>query len=718
MRRRLLLALPLAALLGLLLGPALARENRALIVGVSTYPGLEERFWLQGPANDARLILEFLTTAAPARFRRDNIILLADGVEGADDLPTLGAIRAAFARLIDSAAEGDFVYLHFSGHGSLAPERVPGSEPSGYDQIFLPMDVGSWNNTVGMVENALVDDEIGVLIAALTARGAHVFAVFDACHSDTLTRALPTGEERRSRQLAPEALGIPEAALEGRARALPPPGAGGAAAARPDPRARPAPPIDASEAPAERGSLVAFYAAQTTEVAEELRMPPGKLGRKPHGIFTFTLLGVLAEYPDATYAQVAQEVLRRYAVQNLTRTTPMFEGALEQAVFGSGRGGRVAQWPAEVAGDALRLPAGRLHGLAEGTLLAILPSAAAGLEAALGYAEVVAADSFSAAARPVAHAGLPAPGLAALPRGLYLRRTEAALDFGLSVALPAGTEGPAAAMRAAAALLEADGFLGPRIRFVEAGEAADIMLDVIPDSDMPDAIWMLPGAGSLDAGAAPFTPRVRTADRSIEALAEAVGGNLTRMATAINLMRIGASAIGAGGVAEGVQVELMTRAGPGGALEPVPPGSVPRLIPGDEVWARLTNRLRIPVDVNVLHIGSDYAITHFVAVRLQPGESIPQGLFGIGDSAYGRDRVVVVISPARPQTAVESLAFLAQGPVEAVRALGGPSPLQALLSEAGYGSTTRAAVPLGASPEPEGPAPAILQFDIDTAPAP
>lgn len=702
--RRLLAGLSLAALLT---APALARENHALLVGVSEYPALSERYWLKGPANDVQLIAAYLTRAAPVPFDPANVILLADGVEGAE-APTLAAIRAAFATLVDRVQPGDFVYLHFSGHGTQAPERVAGSELNGMDQLFLPMDIGPWNDTFGAVENALVDDEIGVWLAALTARGAHVWAVFDACHSASATRGLES-EEVRSRQLPPEALGIPE--VEPAAtRSL-----GGPAAA--DPRTRP----DAPLAPAERapgaGSLVAFFAAQTSEVTPEQNMPPGKLGRKPHGVFTYTLFEVLAEYPGITYAQLAQEVLRRYAVKNLARTTPMFEGDLDQVVFGGEGGGRVAQWPAERAGEEITIPAGALHGLTEGAVLALLPAAAASMDAVLGYAEVVALDTFTATLRPVAHAGREAPAARDLPRGVYVRQIEASLDFSLTVALPEGAGPEAALMREAAALLVEDGLMGPRVRFVEAGEAADVRLAVIGASPRPDAIWMLPGAGLVDADGLASVPSVGTAGRSAVELAEIMAENLTRMARALNLLKLGASVAGPGGVDAGVEVELLLGPGGSGTLAALDTAGVPRLVPGDVVYARIRNGLDIAVDVNVLYIGSDYSITHMWAGQLLPGDELRrQGLFRVTDEAFGRDRVVVILTPARRQGTVENLAFLQQTAVELTRGTAGAGDrgFAGALEEAGFGTTTRGAVPLGE--ETRGPGPAILQFDLDTVP--
>lgn len=708
--RRLLAGLSLAALLAA--SPALARENHALIVGVSEYPGLAERFWLKGPSNDARLIAEYLTTAAPVPFDPAHVILLADGVEGGQD-PTLAAIRAAFARLIETVEPGDFVYIHFSGHGSQAPERVAGSELNGLDQIFLPMDVGTWNDGIGAVENALVDDEVALFVTALRARGADVWVVFDSCHSATATRGVES-EEVRAREVGAEALGIPaEAWDEATSRSL----AAAAGAAAADPRARAEAPVGAGELGEGAGALVAFFAAQTTEVTPEMRMPPGRPDRIAHGVFTYTLFEVLAEHPGITYAQLAQEVLRRYAVKNLARTTPMFEGDLDRVVFGADEGGRVAQWPAARDGDTLTFPAGTLHGIGEGTILAVLPGAADGLERAIGYVEVVAADSFGATARPVQREGLPAFSLGDLPRGAYVRQVTATVDFTLTVALPEGEGEAAAAMRAAAALIAAGELAGPRVRFVEAGAAADIRLAVIAGSARPDAVWMLPGAGLADALSLAATPSVGTAGRSAEELAAIVAENLRSMARAVNLLKLGATVAGPGGIDSGVAVELLLR--PAGAREfaALDLAGVPRLVPGDTVYARIENSLDIAVDVNVLYIGSDYSITHMWAGQLQPGERLSQqGLFRVSDEAFGRDRIVIVLTPSRRQGMVENLAFLQQSEVPLIRGDGlEPSAFELLVREAGYGVATRGAVPF--AEEAEGPAPVIMQIDLDTVPA-
>ena len=124
-------------------------------------------------------------------------------------LPTLANIRQAVIDLEKNLQSGDFVYLHFSGHGSQAPALKPDQELDGLDELFLPADTGAWNKSVGTVENALVDDEIGSLIDRLRKKGATVWAVFDSCHSGTVTRAVSTGDSRdrgTPRKLSPPAL--------------------------------------------------------------------------------------------------------------------------------------------------------------------------------------------------------------------------------------------------------------------------------------------------------------------------------------------------------------------------------------------------------------------------------------------------------------------------------------------------------------------------------
>jgi hypothetical protein len=682
----------LASALGLAALPALARENHALLIGVNQYQNLAERWWLKGPGNDVQLVASYLTTQAPVPFDPENVTILSDGVAGAP-VPTLAAIRAAFADLSAEVQPGDFVYLHFSGHGTQAPAQDPATELDGLDELFLPADIGKWSNQVGAVENALVDDEIGVLIDGLRAKGANVWAVFDSCHSGTVTRSLDgADEEVRTRQLSPSVLGLdPEAMEDVVSRSIG------------DPRETEAP-FDPGSGD---GSFVAFFAAQTNEVTPEKNLPKGKPDRRPQGVFTFTLMEVLAEYPQATYGQIGQEVLRRYSVKNLAKSTPLFEGDLDQVAFFGDGGERVSQWQAEVTEAGLTIPAGSLHGLSEGAVLAVMATAADADDAALGFVELTSVDTFTATGQPVERDGKVLPP--ELPKGVTLRKLDEALDFTLSVALPPPGSAPADALLAA--LDDLTDNAGPRLNFVAADQDADLRLAVLPDSPRPDAIWVLPSTGlAEDFGS---TPSVSTADKDGATLAATLADTLTTMARAQNLLKLGA-AVGAGNL--DVEVELLTRTPEDRTLKPLPFTPVPTLLPEDEVHVLAKNNTDGPVDVNVLYIGADWSISHWFSGRLQAGDELKKGLFKISDKVLGQERMLVVVTPAKPQSPVEDLSYLAQDALDTTRGLGG-SAFDDALAEAGFGETTRGAIGLSDDEAEVGPAPAILHLELRTVAA-
>ena len=137
-------------------------ENYALLIGVTNYP--QKGRALKGPRNDVALMWNVLTGRG---FEPSNITVLADSLEGrqvesdivSHGLPTRRAILAALGKLAQTAQAGDVVYIHFSGHGAVQPD-AGGDEPDRRDEIFLPIDIGQWNEEAQGVENAIVDDEL------------------------------------------------------------------------------------------------------------------------------------------------------------------------------------------------------------------------------------------------------------------------------------------------------------------------------------------------------------------------------------------------------------------------------------------------------------------------------------------------------------------------------------------------------------------------------
>jgi hypothetical protein len=119
------------------------------------------------------------------------------------------------------------------------------------------------------------------------------------------------------------------------------------------------------------------------------------------------------------------------------------------------------------------------------------------------------------------------------------------------------------------------------------------------------------------------------------------------------------------------------------------------------------------VDVNVLYIGADWSISHWFSGRLQAGDALKKGLFKISADVLGQERVLVVVTPARPQSPVEDLSYLAQDALDVSRAVGGTA-LGEALREAGFGETTRGAVALADETGEVGPGPAILSLELRT----
>lgn len=647
-------------------GKADAETNHALIVGVSKYQNLPEDLWLKGPKNDAKLVRDFLISNSARPFEESNIEILADGVAGAG-IPTFAAIRGALTDLASEVQAGDFVYLHFSGHGSQAPARDPSTELDGLDELFLPADIGSWDNTVGTVENALVDDDIGELIDAIQTKGAHIWAVFDSCHSGTVTRAAnlydPLDREV-SRKLSPSALGISDQELD---------------AARPATRSLAA--VDAGgsvenlieNAAPKPGSFVAFYAAQTNQTTPEMRLPADMDPREQHGLFTYSILNAVAQNPAASYRQIGQEILRNYSVMNRSQPTPLFEGDLDLGVFSNSETAFIQQWPVRQIGGQLKINAGRIHGLTLGeTLGKVKTPTQIEVDDSLRF-KVATITDLTATLTPISDSF-------AIPDDTrYARKIETNINYSFSVAQPVQAQHTPETIALFAALSSIEQ-AGLRLEITAPETEADIQF-VVQDG----SLWFLGRDGVLVSEGQYKTPSVSFVDKSADEFLAVVGDNLARMARANNLIKLGGvfrpSAMG---------IDLEFTAQNSARTEPLTldVSSVSKLTPGDIVFLKAKNTRRNPVDINVLYIGSDFSISHIYAERLNTEDSFNLDLFDITDASLGRERILVVATPASPQSAVEDLSWLEQSSLERTR--GNQSDLADMLAEAGFASITRA----------------------------
>lgn len=693
--RRLLCPLLLAALL--LPANAALAATYALLIGVSDYWNLDPDLRLKGPRNDVRAMARLFADqgVAPGNIRvlADGVRDLPAGVENAGD-PTRAAILAALDALPRQLRRGDRVVFYFSGHGSRQPDRN-GDEPSGLDEIFLPIDAGRWDTRVGTVTGAIVDDELGRRMDAIRATGSDVWAIIDACHAAGGFRAI--GEpEVRTRSVAPRFLGIPTAAAA--ATAAP----AGAAVADP-PNA---------------GRTAFFYAAQSYERAEERPLAgPDEWD----GVFTLALAKRLRQTPGASYRQLLDGVAADLKASGIAAgQTPDLEGTmLDEPAFGAGTaaspGWRVASG---------RLAAGVLDGVTQGSVVALYADPTDPDTAALGFAAIEAVQPLGADLRPIdwpcapernglcAKSADPAP----LAKARVARLVSPSADLALRVSAPRRLDANDGRDYAAAlAAYERLRSLPPaELGRLRLGEASYDVGLVLADG----AIALTDGTGVVDPNGAGSSPRLvprPTPDAVARQILEALQ-SIARVNALYRAASAASAARGSRPVATKVAVRRapaaeraanrcpVTRMPPADAAQPLGPGTT--LSHCDIVAVTIENRSATPQDVTVLYVDASFAI-----YPLFPDQGAGNRL-GLGDKVELPIRVVTREPDGRPAPTGEERIVVLAVPVEAgasrravltglaqpglvSRALGG-DPVSDFLAEAMDTGRTVSAAPAGA----------------------
>ncbi len=156
---------------------SLAGTRRALVIGVGTY---EDPEWMAiNGDKDVKLVVDMLK---PNRFQ--DIATLTQNEA------TKSAIVKEFEALAERCAEGDTVYVHFSGHGQRMTD-VDGDEEDGWDESWIPYDAYRKYCDRDHGERHLCDDEIGELLMNVrrkVGKRGLIAVVVDACHAGDSTR--------------------------------------------------------------------------------------------------------------------------------------------------------------------------------------------------------------------------------------------------------------------------------------------------------------------------------------------------------------------------------------------------------------------------------------------------------------------------------------------------------------------------------------------------
>ncbi|GMI85162.1 metacaspase 2d, metacaspase 4 [Hibiscus trionum] len=142
--------------------------KKAVLIGIN-YPGTKAE--LKGCVNDVKRMYNCL--AQRYGFSDEDIKVLID-TDDSYHQPTGKNIRAALNDLVSSAEPGDFLFVHFSGHGTRLPAETGDDDDTGYDECIVPSDM-----------NLITDDDFRDLVDKVPA-GCRITIVSDSCHSGGL----------------------------------------------------------------------------------------------------------------------------------------------------------------------------------------------------------------------------------------------------------------------------------------------------------------------------------------------------------------------------------------------------------------------------------------------------------------------------------------------------------------------------------------------------
>ena len=707
--------------------------TRALLVGVSEYPAESVgELQLVGPKNDVALMIETLRTMGLAD---TDMTVLADHLDEtwidriADGEPTKQAILDGLAGLAADVGAGDTAIVYLSGHGSQSPEIAAGTkispEVDGLDEIFLPIDIGQWSDSISAVENALVDDEVGEAVRAIRAKGATVWLIVDACHSGTLTRgAAGSGEPGdQVRKVEPGVLGIPQEAIAAAAANAPKLRSGGTPV-----KTQTSIESAGNAAPGE-GSYVAFYAAHPDQLALQRNLPKAfsrSVEKRPHGVLTFALAEAIRSGRAPTYRDLAFAVLSGYQSWGAQAPVPLFEGDLAGAVLGQEAHGP-RRYAIDGSGENPVIEGGVVDGIAEGAIYALSRADDADGEVR-GYVRVTDVGTAASTVEPIARDGVESPDIARLGKSRLIVATlvEPAVAFTYSVAMPDPASITDKAGRNVVAAIDAmtagPGDAGIAFDFVDSGQPADLGLFAANGR-----LWLSPGGDPPVVEGRDRTPSVPlSAFADPSKAAPRVKGVLTALAKARNLIRI-ADTIDDKAVRDALTIDAYLyrpEPGPVGADAKAPDdvdcpdyprdtladGAVsfseiaasdfdaPDLGHCDVVYFEIANRGDNPIDVTPLYVDGAGGIAYMgpgEGLRLMPGDRpqiVPVRIVTWSRKAkaplpIGFERLLFFAIVQEGRDAVPAdFRYLAQSDATKVASRGaGASPLATLLDNAAFG---------------------------------
>lgn len=170
----------LAALFTIL---SLGATRRALVIGIGTYPAESGWRTINGD-RDIPLVQE---TLAANGFDAKHIAVLKN------QQATCAAIKRELERLIAAAQPGDYLYIHFSGHGQQITDLNGDEAKDSLDEAWIPYDA-QYAYAKGIYEgrNHITDDQLNHYLHRMREKigsAGKIVVIADACHSGDASRS-------------------------------------------------------------------------------------------------------------------------------------------------------------------------------------------------------------------------------------------------------------------------------------------------------------------------------------------------------------------------------------------------------------------------------------------------------------------------------------------------------------------------------------------------
>ncbi|MCO6495426.1 MAG: caspase family protein [Bacteroidetes bacterium] len=323
-------------------------KKYALIIAIGDYP-TETQWGKISSSNDVPLIKDALLSQG---FSQNDITIILDSAA------TKKGIINALTNLQAKIKKGDIVVIHYSGHGQQIFDDN-GDEADGLDEALVPYDACAVYNDKYQGQNHIRDDELGNIMANLRnklGKTGQLLFILDSCHSGSMSR----GQKARGGRgaLVPPDWSVTDSKKENGISGI----------------------IENVKINPDAAPFVMISGASAEELNYEY---------KGCGSLSYSFSQAMAHLgKDATYRQLFAKVLAQMQVVAPFQN-PVIEGDIDFEIFSGNYSPQKLYFNVKKIENfnSLIIPAGKLHGLFEGTEVIVMPAGSAKPDSTKAFAK-------------------------------------------------------------------------------------------------------------------------------------------------------------------------------------------------------------------------------------------------------------------------------------------------------------------------------------------